>query len=253
MAAGRPSRIKNFWDATTPRDTGSTSDVVGRISALISCYNQYGQQVEIPNVTLGESFTGFQEMSRGVLAMAGESLNPEALDVTLMQVGPSSVDFHFDIKAGRQAGSRRRGLGCSAEEAYAALDRLVTRCCAVGEAIVLVAGHPGCELRQLTTHYGPTVEIVIDGAPRMIVDHIGLELMQMDVVQAFMRSLLLPLNNPEFTYITVSREIQGVTGMGHRVMIANEHVREFLAGGSLRMGCPTPVLVQPGFSEGNWS
>lgn len=253
MAAARSARDKKVIDFRSHKNSSMSNRTVSRLSALITCYNAAGQQLNIPTMALGESFTGFKELSREIVRLGAEQLDHTALDVTLMQTGPSSFDLQFDVKDVRSGMSRVMASSRHEEEAYAVLDRAMAAYGTVGEAVLLIAAHPGCELRRVETFYGPDIEIVVDGSPRMIMHESIIDMIQAPSIQAALRTVMVPLANPEFTYVTIRGEIQNVQGLANQVMVSNEHLREFLRGEPLKPKSFEPTVVNPSQDELRWS
>lgn len=252
MAAARSARDKKSIIFGSNRNSGLTQRTISRLSVLITCYNAAGQQLDIPNVALRESFTGFQELSSEIIRLGAEPLDHTALDVTLMQTGPSAFDMQFDVKEARSSMSRVIGSSPSEEDPYAILDRALAAFGTVGEAVLLIAAHPGCELQLVETYYGPDIEIVVEGEPRLIIPEHLIDVIRTPSVQAILRTVMVPLANPEFAYVTIRGEIQNVQGLSNQVMIANEHLREFLGGEPLIPKSFEPTVVNPGQAELRW-
>lgn len=179
-------------------------------------------------------------MSRGVFSSGPEPFDLDLLDVTFMQVGPSSFDFRFDIRRPRLGNLSLLRASASAQDAYSVLARTMTMIGTIGEATMLIAAHPGCELRRMETHYGPDIEILIAGQPRFVLPAKFLDLVRSPSIQAAWREGFSPLSNPDFAYVTARGEIHRVQGLSNQVMICNEQLREFIGGRPLE-----PISFEP--------
>ncbi|WP_431812892.1 hypothetical protein [Kocuria sp. cx-455] len=221
-------------------------------STLLTCYNDRGQQVPVPSSVLSVAFTGFQHMSRGIFGSGPEEFDLDLLDVTFMQVGPSSFDFRFDIRRPDLGKMALLGASGALREAYPMLARAMTVIGTIGEATMLIAAHPGCELRRVETHYGPDVEVLVDSKPRLIFPAQFLDLVRDPAIQAAWRAGLSPLSNPNFAYVTARGEIHKVQGLANQVIICNEHLRDFISGDPLQPMSFEPTIPALSQAEQEW-
>lgn len=186
-------------------------------------------------------------MSRGVFGSGPEPFDLDLLDVTFMQVGPSSFDFRFDIRRPELGKMASLAASGALRDAYPLLARAMTVIGTIGEATMLIAAYPGCELRRVETHYGPDIEILVDGRPWLVFPANFLDLIRNPDIQAAWRAGLSPLSNPDFAYVTARGEIHKVQGLANQVMICNEHLRDFIRGEPLKPMSFEPTV--PGISQ----
>lgn len=244
MAAARSARDKKVQDKTwylksVDRSTKTSS----RMSALVSCYNDHGQQMSIPNMTMGDSFTGMQDLLRECIRLGSDSVDPDSVRMTFLQAGPSSFDFQFDMRESK--GLKTWGKHPSGWDmtTYVALDQALAAFATVGQLAMLMAAHPGCELRRVETQYGADIEVLINGQPRMVSEEHLLQAVKDLAVQSALRIAMAPLTNPEFAYVTIRGEVQGAMGMFNQVMVSNEHLREFIHGEPLKPKSFDPTVA----------
>lgn len=221
-------------------------------STLLTCYNDRGQQLLIPGSDLRVAFTGFQHIARGIFGSGPDPFDLDLLDVTFMQVGPSSFDFRFDIRRPNLGTMAKLSASGALRDAYPLLARAMTIIGAIGEATLVIAAHPGCELRRIETYYGPDIEILIDGKPRFVFPAKFLGLVRDPSIQAAWRAGLSPLSNPDFAYVTARGEIHKVQGLANQVMICNEQLREFINGRPLEPVSFDPTVPALSQAEKEW-
>lgn len=253
MAAARSSSDEdNAVPHATRRDAGVATRTITRSSTLITCYNSQAQQLSIPNAALGEAFTGLQKLTHEIVRLNSERLDPDAMEVTLMRVGPSAFDLQTNIKVANSGFLSVLVPPRTKSATRAVLDRATTLFGAVGEAGMLLAAHPGCELRFVETSHGADVEILVNQLPRLILPAPMLETVRASSIQEALRMTLVPLLDPEFSYVTIRGELQGVKGLANQVMESNEHLRAFVHGAQLKPKSFEPTQVIPSPAQQQW-
>lgn len=254
MTAARGTRDKKALDKTWSLKTGDRSTkTISRMSALVTCYNAHGQQLDIPNMTMSDSFTGMQDLFRECIRLGADTLDPDSIRVTFLQAGPSSFDFQFDLRDSKTVKTWGKHPSGWDVANYVALDQALAGYATVGELAMLIAANPDCELRWVETLYGPDVEVLVDGLPRMVFQASLMELMGDHAVQSALRAAMAPLTNPEFGYVTIRGEVQGAQGVFNQVMVSNESVREFIQGEPLKPKSFEPTVACQSEDEIRWN
>lgn len=238
MPTRRPAdTVRSLKAARTNRR--EPAPVLASAHVLITCYDIHGRQVEIPHQRLRRSFTGIQEFSRAITALHEVPAGRLPVETTIMQVGPSSFDFQFEVKDPQYGPMRSRKALRTAPSATE-LARSITEMSLVGRALVFIAAHPGCELRTVDTPYGPLVNLMADGVPHLILRPEILAVLTMPEAQECVRTAMAVFADPAISYVTLLGEAHGVQGMDNAVLVCNASMREFIAGAPLRaVGFPT--------------
>lgn len=201
---------------------------------------------------LRRSFTGVQEFSRVLTALHGSPGQEPPSDVTILQVGPSSFDFQFEVKGQHPPGVRVRRAERRAPQAATALERSIDELSLVGQAVVFVAGHPDCELRTVDTPYGPFIHLMGDGVPHLVVRPELLGVLAMPDVQECVRAAMAVFADPHVAYVTLLGEAHGVQGMDNAVLRCNQPMRDFIDGAPLRPGGFAATPARRGAAEQRW-
>lgn len=210
-----------------------TASVLASAHVLITCHDTHGQQVEIPHHRLRRSFTGIQEFSRAITALHEAPAGRLPVETTIMQLGPSCFDFQFEVKDPQDGPVRSRKATRTAPTA-AELARSIAEMSLVGQALVFVAAHPGCELRTVDTPFGPLVGLKADGVPHLILRPELVAVLAMPEAQECVRTAMAVFADPAISYVTLLGEAHGVQGMDNAVLVCNDAMREFIAGAPLR-------------------